>query len=270
MKKISKKAKKKIKFIISIVTAILGLGTIGTFLSLELDGIKENKIEVENNTGIIVGVNNGIIKNYFVSDIAMDIKRGEEELENYIIEYTPTYVDSNESIIKRNDLKLEGILVKNYSYRMQDISFETLFGIDKIEIKFGPDHPAGYKLVVYADKYGHQLMIDTISCNITPFDEWDNIIEGATIQISPYDFDSDGVNELIVCITDGVDGLCAVFSYTHVDDMKKINPFKQELCIEMQNIICLDGNSLDVLIGTHGIISREYNYVDKKFMTTVW
>ena len=97
-------------------------------------------------------------------------------------------------------------------------------------------------------------------------DEWDNIQEGAMVQISPYDFDADGVNELIVCITNEVEGICSIFSYTHVDDISKINPFRQELCVPIQKNIVLDGNSLQVIIGTHGIVDKEYKYVDEQFM----
>lgn len=86
------------------------------------------------------------------------------------------------------------------------------------------------------------------------------------VQISPYDFDADGVNELIVCITNEVEGICSIFSYTHVDDISKINPFRQELCVPIQKNIVLDGNSLQVIIGTHGIVDKEYKYVDEQFM----
>lgn len=255
-----KNIKKCVKIIISVIIAILGLGTLKLYLN------NGDKIQVGENNGVIIGENNGIIKNYTMRGESTKAQNIEEEFEEYIVEYECTYVDSEDSIIKGNSLFLEGIKINNYLYWMEDVSFETAFGTDKINIVFGTDHPVGYKFFAYTDKTGWYLMIDTVACYTTLFDEYDNIKEGVTIQISPYDFDSDGIYELIFCITDGTEGICAVFSYTHVDNIEKINPFKLELCIEIQEIIFLDENSLKVLIGSHGIIDKEYKYIEKQFM----
>lgn len=272
-KKIKKRAKKKIKRMIKylgiIITTILGLGTVSLFISIELYKLNGNIIKVDRNNGIIIGENNGVVKNYIMGGGTSRTQKVNDKLEESIIEYKPSYINIEDTIIKGNDLELEGVIIKNYSYQMQDVFFETLFGNDKFNIVFGADHPVGYKLVVNTEDGGYQLTIDTIICDTSLIDEWNNIEEGAKVQISPYDFDADGVNELIVCITNGIEGICSIFSYTHVDDISKVNPFRQELCVPIQENIVLDGNSLQVLVGMYGIVDREYKYVDEQFMVIV-
>ncbi|MCI9128152.1 MAG: hypothetical protein HFG28_13485 [Eubacterium sp.] len=261
-----KKTKKIIKYVVSIIVAVLGLGTVSFFINIELHKSNGNMIKVNQNNGVIIGENNGVVKNYTMGGGTSRTREINDKLEESIIEYKPSYVSNEDTIIKGNKLALEGVIIKSYSYQMQDVFFETLFGSDKFNIKFGADHPVGYKLNVYTEGGGYGLTIDTTICDTSLVDEWDNIQEGAMVQISPYDFDADGVNELIVCITNEVEGICSIFSYTHVDDISKINPFRQELCVPIQKNIVLDGNSLQVIIGTHGIVDKEYKYVDEQFM----
>lgn len=255
-----KKTKKNIKFIVSVLVAILSVGTIGKVFDIKLPNI----IKVKQNNGTVIGENNGIVKNYTMGGGTTNTKKN-----NYpdlpAKEYNPSYINKEGALIKGNDLLLEGIRV-SYSYQMKMTEFETLFGDDKINIAFGDDPRNGYKLAVFNDEYGYDLFIDTIDCDSILIGDYDIIPEGTIIQISPYDFDSDGINELIVCMTDGIEGICAVFSYTHVDDIKKVNPFRQELCVWMQNEIFLDGNSLQIIMNESRIVDREYKYVDEQFM----
>lgn len=255
-----KRTKKNIKFIVSIVVAILSVGTIGKVFDIKLP----NTIKVKQNNGTIIGENNGIVKNYTMGG-GTETTKTDEDSNSSVKEYKPIYVNKEDTLIKGNDLLLEGIRI-NYSYQMKTTEFETLFGDDKINIAFGDDPRNGYKLAVFNDEYGYDLSVDTMDCDSILIGDYDMIPEGTKIQISPYDFDSDGVNELIVCMTDGIEGICAVFSYTHVSDLEKVNPFRQELCVWMQNEIFLDGNSLQIIMNESHIIDREYKYVDERFM----
>lgn len=133
---------------------------------------------------------------------------------------------------------MEGLFIDNYSIQIDPVSFETVFDRDKLKLSFGPYFPSGYDFKAYQNNFARNIEIqipDQIYNNgIDSFiDEFDTIAEGASIQISPYDFDNDNIAELIICIVDPIPsmGICAVFSYTHVDDYEKVNPFVQELCI---------------------------------------
>lgn len=255
-----KKTKKNIKFIVSILVAILSIGTIGKVFDINFPNI----IKVNQNNGTVIGQNNGIVKNYTMGG-GTERTKNNKDSSPQIKEYEPTYIDKKDTLIKGNDLLLEGIRI-DYSYQMQTVQFEAIFGNDKINIVFGDDPRDGYKFAIFNDECGYDLSIDTTNCDSDLIGDFDIIPEGTRIQISPYDFDSDGINELIVCMTDGIDGICAVYSYTHVDDIEKINPFRQELCMWMQEEIFLDGNSLQVIMNGSRIIDREYKYVDKRFM----
>lgn len=263
----NKKEKKRIyeciKNILSILLAIMGIGSIVLFFSMEW-----NKIEVRQNNGVIIGENKGIVKNYTMGGGSTRTKEKARESSDSVADYNHSYIDMNKSLIENEEFILEGVLINNYSIKMETVSFETIFGTDLYTIAFSPGHPNGYEFACFSKGYGYQLWVDSTVSATELIDEFDNIQEGAMIQITPYDFDSDGVNELIFCISNGVDGICTVFSYTHVDNIEKINPFVKELSIPMQEKIILDGNSLQILVGSHGIIDKEYKYVDERFMST--
>lgn len=258
-----KKTKKHIKFVLSILFSILGVGGVVTLYN----SYNDRRIKVEHNSGTIIGENKGIVKNYTMGGGSTKTK---EKTKATPTKYKPSYVnDENATIHYKEDL--QGVYIDNYSNSMEDVSFTTNFGNDEVIIVFGADHPNGYKLSVISQNSGYNLQLDDPE-DLTRYiiDSYGNINEGAKVQISPYDFDDDGTNELIVCISDsfGSAGVCSVFSYTHVDDISKINPFKQELLEFIQNKIYLDGNSLQVIIGSQGIIDAEYKYVDEQFVIT--
>lgn len=264
-KKEKKRIYKCVKNILSILAAILGLGSIIFFINMEW-----NKIEVSQNNGVIIGENRGVVKNYTMGGGSTSTKERARDSNDFAADYIHSYIDMDKSLIENDELSLEGVLINSYSYQMKTVSFETVFGTDLFTIEFGPDSPNGYGFKISSQGYGYQLWVDSTVSATGLIDEFDNIQEGAMIQITPYDFDSDGVNELIMCVSNGVDGICTVFSYTRVDNIEKINPFLQELSIPMQEKIILDGNSLQVLVGSFGIIDKEYKYVDEHFMSTTW
>ena len=173
------------------------------------------------------------------------------------------------SLIRGHGLRLEGVIIDKYTYQINDVLFETTFGKDKFEVLFGVDHPNGYRLLVYNQEYGYNLYINTRGCDNFIIDDYGEITEGAMVQISPYDFDLDGNNELIVCIRNGIEGICSVFSYTHVGNIKKLNPFKQELCVDMQSWIFLDKNLLQTIVGSANRVANEYKYIDEQFMEII-
>ncbi|MBS5431693.1 MAG: hypothetical protein KHX75_11550 [Lachnospiraceae bacterium] len=187
--------------------------------------------------------------------------------------YTPTYVKADNSLINISNQTLEGLFIDNYSIQMDPVAFETVFDRDKIRLSFGPYFPSGYDFKAYLNNYARNLEIqipDQIYNNVINsfISEFNDIAEGSSIQISPYDFDNDNIAELIICIVDPIPtiGICAVFSYTHVDNYKKVNPFVQELCIPIQKGIILNGNTLSVPYGSKNIIDKEYMYIDGRFM----
>lgn len=155
-----KKTKKIIKYVVSIIVAVLGLGTVSFFINIELHKSNGNMIKVNQNNGVIIGENNGVVKNYTMGGGTSRTREINDKLEESIIEYKPSYVSNEDTIIKGNKLALEGVIIKSYSYQMQDVFFETLFGSDKFNIKFGADHPVGYKLNVYTEGGGYGLTID--------------------------------------------------------------------------------------------------------------
>lgn len=255
-----KKTKKNIKFIVSVLVAILSVGTIGKVFDIKLPNI----IKVKQNNGTVIGENNGIVKNYIMGGGTTNTKKNNKS-KSPNTDYKPTYIDKDSALIKGNGLVLEGIRL-DYSYGMKMTFFETAFGDDKVKVGFGDDPRNGYKFVGLIDELGYDLSIDDMNCDSTLIGDYNTLPEGTKIQISPYDFDGDRTNELIVCMTDGIYGVCAVFSYTHVDNLEKVNPFRQELCVWMQNEIFLDGNSLQIIVNESRIVDREYKYVDEQFM----
>lgn len=191
-------------------------------------------------------------------------------------QYIPTYVKADNSLIHISDQTLEGLFIDNYSIQIDPVSFETVFDRDKLKLSFGPYFPSGYDFKAYQNNFARNIEIqipDQIYNNgIDSFiDEFDTIAEGASIQISPYDFDNDNIAELIICIVDPIPsmGICAVFSYTHVDDYEKVNPFVQELCIPIQKGIILNGDTLSVPYGSKNIIDKEYTYIGGRFMEEI-
>lgn len=254
----------KRKLIIAILATILGTGCT---LSFAVNFTKGDRITIKTNDGVIMGENNGVVKNYTMGGGTTRTKNSTDSKKNNS-SYNPTYITNKNPIIYSDKKKLEGIFVENYTYSMDDVSFETLFGEDKIEVIFGPDHPNGFRVMVRLDEYAYNLNMNIKDESGIVIDEYGELVEGSKIQISPYDFDEDGINELIVCITDelGSGGICSVFSYTHVDDYTKVNAFYPELNAFIQKSIYLNGNSLQVPVGSANVISEEYKYVDERFM----
>lgn len=261
--------KNKRKFIIGVLTTILGTGSVISLINIK----SSNQITIQENNGSVIEQNNGVVKNYTMGGGTPTTKK-EKNTEAETRGYNPTYIEIDEPLIHTDGVVLEGIYIENYEYSLDDVSFETMFGEDRLEIIFGQDHPNGRKLVVRLGDYAYNLGIEIseyTSDSQYVFDENGELREGSKVQVSPYDFDEDGVNELIICITDsiGLGGMCYIFSYTHVDDYSKINPFNKELDVFIQNEIYLNGNSLQIPIGSSRVISEEYKYVDERFMKNV-
>lgn len=173
------------------------------------------------------------------------------------------YINKNESIIE-SKVPLEGILTK-FKYSMDLISFNTTFDKDKATIVFGPDM-VGFKLYAsFEDGIGCSLDLDVPDdISFLIYGEDGDIKEDLDVQISTYDFNKDGNNELIVFMRSTEGGICAVFSYTKVEDKKRINPFNLELCVETQQLVAVEDSKLIVPIGSQGYINI-YKYDEDGF-----
>lgn len=174
-----------------------------------------------------------------------------------------TYINNNESIIE-SEVPLEGILTK-FKYSMEKISFNTAFNKDKAVIVFGPDM-VGFKLyAVFEDGIGCPLDLNVPEdISFLIYGEEGDIKEDLDVQISTYDFNKDGNNELIVFMRSTEGGVCAVFSYTKVEDKKRNNPFNLELCVETQKLVAVEDSKLIVPIGSQGYINI-YKYDEDGF-----
>lgn len=271
-----KKSKKLIAAVSTIVTLLAGAGASIPLLNSENNSsVSADDSTINQNTGVtiqgdnygaVIDQNNGVVKNYEMGGGTTRTNDKETNSTKDYSDYEPTYITTDEALIKtRDNSQLEGVIIDSYSYRMDSVSFETLLDTDIITISFGPDHPNGFNLSGIKDGRGQTLMFNIPQSVPNTVITGGEINEGSKIQISPYDFDLDGNPELLVCIKNSIDGLCFIFSYTHVDSFEKINPFKLEECVYMQGCIYLDGNSLQAPYGSVGLFS-EYKYVDEHFV----
>lgn len=246
MKTDKDKIKKIIKYIIGFLAA--------SSLCLYLLFVKVQKMT--NYGGVQMVNNNGTI-NYYDKVQSDPLKKDDEDI-SYNTDYTKTFVNQDESMIN-SKTSLEGILTK-FKYSMDLVGFTTYFKNNKAYVTFGPDQ-VGFKLSVgFEDGEGNSINMsvpDDIAFLV--YGEDGDIKEDLDVQISVYDFDNDGVNELIVFMRSEIGGVCSVFSYTDVSNKTKVNPLNQELCVEAQRMIAVDGNKLIVPIGSQGLFNL-YKY----------
>lgn len=150
-----------------------------------------------------------------------------------------------------------------------DVNLPIKFGNDKVELIFGLDHPNGTKISILFPDQSFAWQLDmSMKDGSSTLDSGD-LREGYKLQAAVYDFDDDGISELIIAAGDKLTNLNIwVFSYTHVDNIKKINPFRQELATSGQSIVYLDKNEILLPYGSQGLFDS-YKYVDKNFMKPV-
>lgn len=151
-----------------------------------------------------------------------------------------------------------------------DVTLPLEFGKDKAELIFGLDHPNGTKIHVYfpEDSFAWQLDM-SIYDGSSVFENSGELEENYVLQGAQYDFDNDGIAELIIAAGDGLINLNVwVFSYTHVENVKKINPFRMELATYGQSNIYLDKNEIIFPYGSQGLYDS-YKYVDKEFLKPI-
>lgn len=93
----------------------------------------------------------------------------------------------------------------------------------------------------------------------------DFLVPGYRIEATPYDFNKDGIDEIVVAVTDqGIGGAFNVFSYTYVQDVSKVNPFTLELNDYVQNQLWLQDAEVFAPIGSKGD-GWSFLYTDKGF-----
>lgn len=250
----NKSQDKKYKFILKLIIAIITI----------LFGFSVLLFAVTNKGAMFGGNNNGTINIYNAPTPEEPTNNNEAANENTNLLYQKSFINMADSLIKTNDNDtiIEGALIQCLSYN-SDIEFETYLGSEVATIKFGFDQSA-YRLIAIFEDVGIPIEFEKNDMDFLVFSDGD-FIEGVNIQISPYDFDNDTNNELIICINDGLSGLCYVFSYTKTDDKMKINGFKQELCVEMQQNVFLKNDSIIIPMGSQGLFKR-YKYVEKRFV----
>lgn len=151
-----------------------------------------------------------------------------------------------------------------------DVILPMNFGKDKVELIFGLDHPNGTKILAMFPEESVAWPLDiSMADGASVFDDYGEITENYKIQATQYDFDDDRLGELIIAVGDGLTDLNVwVFSYTHVDNVKKINPFLQELATTGQSNVLLDKNEILFPYGSQGLFDS-YKYVDQMFMKPV-
>lgn len=151
-----------------------------------------------------------------------------------------------------------------------DVELPLQMGATKAELVLGMDHPNGVKTLVVFPSESTGWPLDLSSTGESEaFDEFGELKAGYRLQASVYDFDHDGTNELVIAAGDlATNAEIWVFSFTNVENIKKIDPFHQELAVTGQSYITLDGHELDVPYGSQGLFET-YKYIDKEFLTPV-
>lgn len=127
------------------------------------------------------------------------------------------------------------------------------FGELKGELHIDLGHPIGVFMYV---KFGDQKVY--LSHDFTDSETGkiyldDAIQDGYRIEATPYDFNRDGIDEIVVAVTDqALGGMFNIFSFTYVENMSKINPFKLELKDYVQAQLWLNGEEVFAPVGSQG------------------
>lgn len=131
-------------------------------------------------------------------------------------------------------------------------------------ISIGMDTPNGTKVVIIKGDKGYNLMYDaSIGSNTNLFDDYGGLKEGYLLQICFFDFDNDGIKEII--IADGDKLINLGVSIIKYDSNKKANPFYEIGYIEGQKkIIITKDKKIEVPYASQGLFTI-YKYVDNKF-----
>lgn len=144
--------------------------------------------------------------------------------------------------------KPDYLLWKSKGVRNINDNFNTIKELDyddsgnKLTIKAGYDSPNGTKIIAYVtnSKYGQNLIYSRFE-KLKAYDGIGDLKEGYSIQVSTFDFDNDGKNEVVAAIGNGTTELgIGIFRYTGGDSDK---PFKEIGFINGQTnaIITRDG-----------------------------
>ena len=142
----------------------------------------------------------------------------------------------------------------NWNQKIMHVNLGDLTG--KLCLLVG--NPNGVHIFVKFDKENEIVYLpwDFKSNDYNFFDELGNFIDAnpkLVIHATTYDFNKDGVDEIIITIGNGLHNLMInVFSYNKVDNIMKTNPFKLELKATGQSAAFLKGDELLLPVGSHG------------------
>lgn len=171
-------------------------------------------------------------------------------------------VISNENqIIEIDSDQIQG-LATQINIKMKNKYFQTHFGKQKAEITV--HHQLNGGIVAYATIDNKEITFVDVIIDLAK--EYNMLseeggFEGAHIQISPYDFDKDNVNELVIALCyRGSMGFCTVLQYK-----EDTNDFIQVGNFMMQQKVTIVDDCLHVPIGTQGLL-HVYRYVNNSLV----
>ncbi|MBE4907866.1 hypothetical protein IMZ08_07340 [Bacillus luteolus] len=156
---------------------------------------------------------------------------------------------------------------ERWNYGEPDKTFPVFLDGAQESIVLGLDTPNGIKAQVHINSINtaFNLALDSES-DYSPFDEFGELLPGFELYATGHDFDSDGTDEVVVAISDGlVETYYWVFSYNFVALEYGDNPLEPVFYGEAQSDIILEGNTLTVPYGSQGLFDS-YIYSNGEFI----